>query len=159
LKLKKFANISEMAQKVYKMLDKSKLKEALKNDNKYYIDEFSWHVDGNNDYINDDDEIKDLNEAYEEYMKDEKYCDSSDTYDLIMEAISDCGFEDSDELLDEITKLLGYDSIGEYIANEGYDEYSQKILDKAENDLKEFLKDQNDQQRETEHMRYDSYNW
>lgn len=156
MRLKKTAE-NEAAKKVFDSIDKEKLANAAKKDCEYYAKEFAYETDGNWDYV-DDDEPKNLVDEFNDYMHNND-CEASDVFEIIVEAIEDSNLEYSDGLVKDIVSLIGYDAIGDYICDEGWDNDIEKILSSAEVDLVEYIKDQKMQQEETERMKWQSYYW
>ena len=143
-------------EEIVKKLDKDKMikaaEEEIASDAKYYSE----------DYYDDDDiidwdtyNVKDLNEAFYQHEEDmlDDFGDSK-VLDYIFEVVGDEINDLTDENLKQIIQKFGYDTIKEFIIENGHTEQVDRYLDKMETRAIEYLQDNYDDYDEVQKRNY-----
>ncbi len=150
--------------KVIAALDQQAMTEAAQKDYLHFAECYCEDNGDNDDLVNwDGDEhgdptLKDVGDA----MFDELQAwdgDGADVADYVIDVGRDMDIELTDDQLWRVFEKLGYECIGEYVAEHGYTDAVDKQITKLEDDLYDHVQEHKDDEKEKQWLIDQSYKW
>jgi len=145
-------------------LDDAVMTKEAQKDYLRFVESYCEYNSDNDDLVNwDGDEygdpvVRDVSDAmYEELLEWDG--DGADVADYVIDVGRELGVELTDAQLFRVFEKMGYEYIGEYVAECGYTDAVSKELEKLDDDLHDYVQEHKDDEKERQWLIDQSYKW
>ncbi len=150
--------------KVIAALDDAVMTKEAQKDYLRFAESYRDYNSDNDNLVNWDGDdygnpvVRDVSDAmYEELLEWDG--DGADVADYVIDVGRELGVELTDEQLWRVFEKMGYEHIGEYVAEYGYTDAVDKHLTRLEEDLYEYVQEHKDDDKEKQWLIDQSYKW